>query len=483
LVKYPLYLILLLILLVNLVSGVCTVTFDKSSYRPGETVTATMICDKPQERSKIYDLNWYNGTILLETDTGITPALTSLPFFETYIIPTNAVDWVQANATLLGTNLEGGDYFNVSGNATNLLKINDGRFSPLVRIGDYLAMDLKVTNAETGKGINGAFCSIFVTDDSGAPLQNCRTGYSFDSRVSCGDVLSADQFMEGNQYLANVRCICGTGDSVCFDEDGNIEEKYRGSTSFIFTINPWLTVNTITDKSNYNLQDEIILVCANITNNDSRRVSIEIDYNYRCGTPDNATDRVVLDSYTELRGISANTTQNQCALLNIVNPLPVQNKLNTCYAATDVKVLSRSGDTIKFTYATTSPEFNITSNSHVDVSEVNNMLPIILTQFFIIVFFILIGWPHKVGFVKITTWGLGLIEFLMLTWFIYLNQIGSDLVSLLYINAIVSVILGGAFGTFTLIVILFKLSNPANKKPFEEDGYTKFVHGKSFDEG
>jgi len=31
-------------------------------------------------------------------------------------------------------------------------------------------MDLKVTNAETGKGINGAFCSIFVTDDSGGTI-------------------------------------------------------------------------------------------------------------------------------------------------------------------------------------------------------------------------------------------------------------------------------------------------------------------------
>lgn len=110
------------------------------------------------------------------------------------------------------------------------------------------------------------------------------------------------------------------------------------------------------------------------------------------------------------------------------------------------------------------------------------MLVIIISQLFIVLLFALIGWPHKVGPVKILSWGLALIEFLMLFWFVYLNNIGGDITNLLYWNAIVSVIVGGAFGVFTLIIILMRLMNPANKKPIDDDGYTKFVYNKSFNE-
>ena len=108
------------------------------------------------------------------------------------------------------------------------------------------------------------------------------------------------------------------------------------------------------------------------------------------------------------------------------------------------------------------------------------LIIIFIVQFFIISFFILLGLPHKVGFVKIVCWGIALLESLMTVWFVYIQNLGGDLSPFIYINAITSLLIGGGFGIYTLIILMLKMMNPANSSPVEEDSYTKFVHKHDF---
>lgn len=107
----------------------------------------------------------------------------------------------------------------------------------------------------------------------------------------------------------------------------------------------------------------------------------------------------------------------------------------------------------------------------------DNMLSIILTQLFIVSFFIAIGIPHKMGFIKFSTWSLALLEFIMLVWLIYINESGGSISAILEWNAIIMLILGGAFGILTIIVTIARLSKP-DDEPMKDDSYTKYIFPK-----
>ena len=64
------------------------------------------------------------------------------------------------------------------------------------------------------------------------------------------------------------------------------------------------------------------------------------------------------------------------------------------------------------------------------------MLSIILVQIGLVIFFILIGIPHKFGFVKFMSWGLAVIEILITVWMVYIKESGGSITQLLWINAI-----------------------------------------------
>jgi len=352
---------LFFVLLITSVSAVCTVNFDEDEYNPGETVAATMICTSSTEKNKEYILSWSNSTSIVETDVGITPSVTGSPFFETYEIPLDATNWTNANATLTGSNLEGIDYFNVTGTSSNILTINNVIFYSKVLMGNLFSVMFTVRDTNNLE-VNNAVCEVFSSSSGGNPLQECGEVVTYNGKAICGDILNSDTFIENNNYLVRIGCICGYGDNSCFDEEGTQIQGARGSTAFPFSVSRWLNVSTITDKKSYTLSDDYIFVCANITNNQEERLSLEINYNYRCGSSDSSTERIIIDEYKELRGISNLTTQNQCAQLQIKNKKGIQNKENNCYAATDVRILRKNGE-IKFTYATTSSNFTITSNT------------------------------------------------------------------------------------------------------------------------
>jgi len=359
--KYIFIVLLILLIFIPYSLATCTVTFDQTEYNPAETMTATMTCSGNIERNQAYTLTWTNTTTTLEIDTGTTPATKNTAFFQTYVIPSyyNGSD---ITATLTGTSLEGSDTASVSGNATNILIINDAKFSPIAKLGEVFAIDFEVKDYN-GKLIDEATCSVYATDENDAPLQECtinKYSKSIHGRAICSGFTNPKALKENKPYIAKIRCHCHTGDNSCFDEDTNIVESKSGSTAYPFTVTPWLdSVNTITDKSSYKI-DEEILTCVNVTNLGDERISLDIVYNWRCqnGEDDASTDRIVFQAHKEERGISANTTQNQCAKFRIPDESVIEKGATNCYAATSVTVLDESKEGI-ITYDTTSPLFNM----------------------------------------------------------------------------------------------------------------------------
>lgn len=358
--------LILLFLLSNFVSAVCTVTTDKTTYSPGETVTATMICTSGAESNKAYTLTWTNGTDTVETDIGTTPAGTNIPFFETLVTNVND-NWINANVTLTGTNLEGSATFNVTGNSTNILIISDLKFSPVAMLGEIFALDFKVSDS-SGNDIDNAHCTIYGTDNNDAPLQECsgnRYVETINGRGLCSDILDPKALEESTPYLAKIRCHCKSGDNGCFDQDGNIIEYKSGETSENFEISPWLTsINTLTDKSDYTVDDDL-LICVNITNPSTERLPLNIVYGWRCqnGGGDLSFDRILIGTKEEERGIDANTSQYQCAKFRIPDEVVIEKGANNCYASTSVTVLDESKEPL-VTYDTTSSIF-IINTTHV----------------------------------------------------------------------------------------------------------------------
>lgn len=355
-------LFLIAILLIPGVLGVCTVTFDDTSYYPLETVTATMLCSDNTEKSQSYTLNWsLNGLQNLEFDTGITPATVNTPFFQTYIL--NSTYSGTINATMNGTNLEGTDGANVSGSSIKVLSIDDAKFSRSAYIGEIFAVDFRVKDY-LGNQISNAHCMIYGTDNNDAPLQTCGETHTHDGRATCDGILST-MFAEGNNYLAKIKCDCNNGEDTCFDINGNQVNYSTGSTSFPFTVSKWLYTNTLVDQTNY-IEKEEIVICANLTNvNYSSRIGVEIYHQVRCSAGvdnNNDLDRVLIisdDDNPDRRGISVNTTQMQCKRFVVPEPRYLQGKTSQCYASTEVWVLNNKNEKI-YKYLTTSPVFNIT---------------------------------------------------------------------------------------------------------------------------
>lgn len=140
----------------------------------------------------------------------------------------------------------------------------------------------------------------------------------------------------------------------------------------------------------------------------------------------------------------------------------------------------------EFSWNISSPIATYTYNSTIESGMVTlsqrdedtNLLGIIALQIFLVAFYIIIGLPHKVGFVKFIAWGLGIIELMVTIWIVYLNEAGASITEFLYLNSIINLILGSAFGIFTLIIMMVKLSNPGKESNIKDDGYTKYVFPK-----
>lgn len=342
----------------------CTATLDKEVCVNNELITATFVCSAGNERNQAYSVQWWNvtGDLIMVTDNDTTPGSTGESFFESFTCPVTGI--LDANVTLTGTNLEGGDTFSVVAAGDSDLIIRNITVTDECLLGKVCGFRFEVVDENT-KLINNAHCAADIENGEELPRNSVpietitRDGVGVFSGES-----SADALEEGRGFVLTIRCDCGAENTSvgCSDEDGLAIDYSSGSASQEFDIATWLTVNTVTDRTAY-VTGDLLIICANVTNPpDRERLHITVRYNYRCDSGlDSDLNRVVIGMFEEDRGISSNTTQMQCADLVIPDAHILEASADDCYAETDISVLSETHEFL-IDYHTTSPRFNITTN-------------------------------------------------------------------------------------------------------------------------
>ena len=134
----------------------------------------------------------------------------------------------------------------------------------------------------------------------------------------------------------------------------------------------------------------------------------------------------------------------------------------------------------QFVFNITDPLGTYVYNSSIESGMVtlqreNNMLAIIFVFMFMAGGFFLIGYQNPQGFVKFTTYGLGLLELLMMVWMIWINEAGFSVINLLKLNAMICLILGGLFGIYSIFWQTTKFIPIGEQTQFEEDSFAKWT--------
>jgi hypothetical protein len=359
------------IFLISFASAICTVTFDKSDYVATETVDAAITCGHALEKNKDYSVNWTNSSgALVHQDNGTTPGTIGQLFYEDYTLPSGYLGTI--NATLSGDEMEGNDTANVTalgaGGNENILVITDSSFG-----GGYIGLVASIhatVKDENSKKISGGKCIISVWSNDESQMINSKEAFIVNGEVKVSAITSAERVEENTQYAYKIICYCGSagGATECIDEDGNNVNNSVGSTKDFLETKTWLNVNTVVDKTNYEMKGDLF-ICANITNvNYTKRIPLHIFYQVKCssgGDNDDNTDRALIieDKLDDMsiRGISTNETQMQCKRFTIPESVHLQGRNSQCYASTNVWVVNDLNQEI-FGYSTTSSVFNITSN-------------------------------------------------------------------------------------------------------------------------
>lgn len=232
-----------LVLVCQFVASTCTVTFDKESYSPSETITAAMVCSSSTEKSDAYVLNWtYQNGTTVELDLGTTPATPGESFYQSFEIPSSWPLGVYVNATLQGTDLEGTDSANVTGASANSLLITNvsigGKWLGLVSSVQATVKD------ENGKKISGGMCKVSAwSNDESQMLLSSQTAL-FNGELKIEGILDYTSFEESKDYSVKLACYCGSSGSAteCVDEDGAGITNSIGYATSSFTTNDWLTL-------------------------------------------------------------------------------------------------------------------------------------------------------------------------------------------------------------------------------------------------
>jgi hypothetical protein len=244
-------LVVALILIATTVGAACTVTFDKASYYPTETITADMVCTGGTETSKAYVLTWRNSTgtgQIIQYSNGTTPSSTGVHFYATHLVSTSPS---YINATLTGTNLEGDDTATISSASTWSLLIQNITFG-----GGWLGRPSSVTANvldENSRTINGGICQLHVLSNDGTKVYIDESGVPIVGALKISFIPSYSDFEEGQSYLAAIACSCGSNSSStgCSDSIGNYVESSYGSATYPISMLTWLTFNDATYPITY----------------------------------------------------------------------------------------------------------------------------------------------------------------------------------------------------------------------------------------
>jgi len=134
----------------------------------------------------------------------------------------------------------------------------------------------------------------------------------------------------------------------------------------------------------------------------------------------------------------------------------------------------------QFIWNITTPEGSYTYNSSVEtgmitLKQVDNMLSIVLMYIFLISFFVILGSSQKeVGVIKVSGYGLGMIQFLMFLWVMYMKETNQSITQLLWINAIVFVSIIGLVGVYGIFILVRKMLILKEEEKEPEDTWTKW---------
>lgn len=378
-------LIVLLLFSLTFVSAIESIVCVPSTVSIGSTIECEIdLAGGNAERNEVYNMTFYNDTAQTIPIPGCSflgltqNSPTPIDIIEGCSIPSDfgSSETAVVNFSLTTLQTEVNFQFNISLATSIDLLINEIIFETPVLLGKLTGARWTVSKADTGEPVLGASCTGDVLQSVGGvlvPIAGSTGGFTTVLSKFLGHALTsfipqATSLDEGTNYIVEIRCDCIPENGGCMNSTGNVlvnSSSAKGlkgiGTSSLF-IGTWLTLNTVTDKLNYEV-GETVRVCANITNPINRsRQAVEIEYNLRCDSGSNSdTNRILLGEHTELRGISENTIQMQCHDFKIPDTETVEKGANNCQGATDVIVLDSVGDSL-VTYSTTSPRLNITTS-------------------------------------------------------------------------------------------------------------------------
>jgi len=134
----------------------------------------------------------------------------------------------------------------------------------------------------------------------------------------------------------------------------------------------------------------------------------------------------------------------------------------------------------QFIWNITTPVGTYVYNSSVEsgmitLKMVDNVLSLVFMFIFLIAFFVIIGALQKEdGIVKVSGYGLGMIQFLMFLWVMYMKETNQSITQLLWINAITFVSIIGMLGVYGIFIIVRKMFTMKEDETEPEDTWTKW---------
>lgn len=394
--RYLISILILLILFSSLVYAIDSFICLPTDVIEGNTMTCEAdLANGNTEKNKAWNMTWYNTSaqLLAITDcsfTGTTANQKNPPdVVQGCDIPSSWGDsagnaTVNFSLTTIPTSKV--FYYNISQDSSVDLTLDGFVVESPCYLGQLCGLQFTVKKSSTAKTVLGADCTVDILElVSGnlVPIEAITIGETrhliskYDGHVLAEMEAQSIALGEGMEYIIEVRCDCRAGKDYCYDDDGTSltnetsNSLLRGLGTATLTVDTWLETTTSVDLINIELKQRNT-VSVNVTNNRTDiRVPIEVDYDCRINTDDdNSTRRIKspfyfpeCQTYGEcdvIRGISADTTQEQSTDFIVEEHPFLQGRDTEAVCATYVKIIDIISDLVS--YSSTSSTFYINSS-------------------------------------------------------------------------------------------------------------------------
>lgn len=332
---------IILLLIVPSYAFLVTVVPDREGFIVGENPLIELETIFGNEFGQTYTLTRRNSTgDIIDIRTGITSSIINGIVTESFLLNDTALGRNEFNVS--GTNLEGGDFINVTNETANLILIPTCSFTtPEILIGKTLGVKCDIQDGE-GNPLNDANVIFAFLDSENTPI--VEIGNIFKSVVGKAGtsiiVEHMDFSRENTTYILAVGATCGlTNETGCFLGDGTPVLAHQGSASFPFFVSQWLSVQTNVSTTIVKVGDTW-QICANVTQQENRtRTHIHVRAEYRLETSTTSSDRILKGQKEEERGIDSNTTETQCIEFLLQDNILIEQGVTNIIASTHVEVV------------------------------------------------------------------------------------------------------------------------------------------------